>query len=72
MFFRYDYPGRAFILRYEDLCYDPVGYGKKLTQFLGLPYLQSVQEYILKHTNTTSLKATGKTDPAGIKVREKK
>ena len=37
-------------MRYEDLCFDPVAYAKKLSAFLGLPYLKSVANFISEQT----------------------
>ena len=55
---RYNYPGRAFILRYEDLCFDPDGYTKKLAAFLGLPHLDAIKKFVARHTKKAATKKT--------------
>jgi len=48
---RIKYPGRIQLLRYEDLCVDPVNTTRTLLDFLSLPWVESISSFLQSHTS---------------------
>lgn len=44
------HPRRVFFVRYEDFCLDARGWTQKMFDFLGIPLLPSIEEYLRAHT----------------------
>lgn len=53
---RLRFPGRIQLIRYEDLCVDPVNSTRTMLDFLDLPWVESISSFLQSHTSKDTAK----------------